>query len=270
MGMKLVRGRFFAETDSENAPVVAVINETMAKRYWPGEEPIGKRFRVNSDKYPWITIVGVLGQVRQNAVAEKPRAEMYVPHAQWGAAGGSTRRAMTFVIRTAGDPLAILPYVRDAVRSIDPNLPLADVRALDQVVAAALSQARFTTLLLGGFAGLALTLAAIGIYGVISLLVARRRREIGIRIALGARPALILEMVIVRGIRLVVVGVAIGLVAAAALTHVMTSLLYGVRPFDPLTFAAVPAILGSVAILACVVPAARAARLNPVIALREE
>jgi len=270
LGMNLVRGRFFVETDTEKAPVVAVINETMARRYWPGEEPISKRFRVSSETYPWITIVGVVGQVRQNAVTENPRAEMYVPHAQWAAAGGSTRHAMTFVIRTAGDPLAILSNVRQALRSIDPNLPLAEVRTLDQVAAAALSQARFATLLLGAFAGLALALATIGIYGVISLLVARRRREIGIRMALGARSTSILGMVVMRGMTLEVIGAATGLVAGAALTRVMRSLLYGVTPFDPITFMAVPAILASVAILACVIPAARAARLNPVIALREE
>jgi len=270
MGMKLVRGRFFAETDAERAPVVAVINETMAKRYWAGEDPIGKRFRVNRETYPWITIVGIVGQVRQNAITEKPRAEMYVPHAQWAAAGGSTRRAMTFVIRTVGDPLAIFPRALEAVRSMDPNLPLAEVRTLDQVAAAALSQARFTTLLLAGFAGLALMLATIGIYGVISLLVARRRREIGIRLALGAGSASILRMVVMRGMTLVAVGLSMGLVAAVALTRVVASLLYAVKPLDPMTFMVVPGILVFVAMLACAIPAARAARLDPVITLREE
>lgn len=270
MGMKLARGRFFAETDNENAPTVAVVNETMATRYWPREDPIGKRFRVNRETYPWITIVGVVGQVRHNAITEKPRAEMYVPHAQWGAAGGDTPRGMTFVIRTAADPLGVLPHVRETVRSVDPNLPLAEVRTLNQVTADALSQARFTALLLSLFAGLALTLATIGIYGVMSLLVARRRREIGIRMALGARSGSVLGMVVARGMTLVAVGVAIGLVAAAGLTRVVVSLLYGVTPLDPMTFTAVPAILASAAILACLIPAGRAARLNPVITLREE
>ena len=270
MGMKLVRGRFFAETDTENAPIVAVINETMARRYWPGEEAIGKRFRVNRDTFPWITIVGIVGQVRHNTITEKPRAEMYVPHAQWGVAGASTRRAMTFVMRTTVNPLAVLAEVREAVRSVDPNLPLAEPRTLDRVTAGALSQARFTTLLLGFFAGLALTLATIGIYGVISLLVTRRRREIGIRMALGARSSSILGMVVTRGMTLAAVGVGAGLVAATGLTRVVASLLYAVTPLDPLTFSAVPAILAAVALLACVIPAGRAARLNPVMALRGE
>jgi ABC-type antimicrobial peptide transport system permease subunit len=177
---------------------------------------------------------------------------------------------MTFVIRTAGNPLGVLPYVRQAVRSIDPNLPLAEVRTLDDVTTDALSQARFTTLLMSLFAGLALALATIGIYGVISLLVARRRREIGIRIALGARSGSILGMVVSRGMRLAAVGVGAGLVIAAGLTRVMASLLYAVGPLDPLTFTAVPAIVVCVALLACVIPAGRAARLDPIVALREE
>jgi putative ABC transport system permease protein len=270
MGMKLARGRSFAETDNEKAPIVAVINDTMAARYWPGEDPIGKRFRVSREPFPWITIVGIVAQIRHNAVTEKARAEMYVPHGQWGAAGGSTRRAMTFVIRTSADPLGVFPHVRETVRSLDSNLPLAEVRTLEQVSADALSQARFTTLLLCLFAGLALALATIGIYGVISLLVARRRREIGIRMALGAYSTTIVGMVVGRGMTLAAVGVGLGLVAAAGLTRVVASLLYAVTPFDPVTFTAVPVLLASVALMACVIPAGRAARLNPVVALREE
>jgi putative ABC transport system permease protein len=271
MGIRLARGRFLAEGDDANAPLAAVINETMATRYWPNEDAIGKRFRVtNREPYPWIMVVGLVGQVRHNAVTEKPRAEMYASHAQWGAAGASTRRAMTFVIRTLGDPLAVVPHVRDAARSLDPNLPLSEVRALDQVTDDALSQTRFTTLLLGAFAALALTLATVGLYGVVTLGVARRRREIGIRIALGARSASILGMVLARGVTLTTIGLGAGLIAALGLTRVLASLLYGVTPFDPLTFVAVPAILGAAALLACLIPAGRAARLNPVVALREE
>jgi predicted lysophospholipase L1 biosynthesis ABC-type transport system permease subunit len=243
----------------------------MAARYWPNQDAVGKRFSiVNQEPYLWITVVGVVGQVRHNVVTEKPRAEMYVAHAQWGAAGASTRRAMTFVIRTAANPLTLLPSIREAVRTVDPNVPLSEVRTLDQVAGDALAQARFTTLLLGAFAALALTLATVGLYGVISLLVARRRREIGIRIALGARSSAILGMVVARGAQLVAVGVAVGLIAAMGLTRVVASLLYGVTPYDPLTFVGVPAVLAFAALLACLIPAGRAARLNPIVALREE
>lgn len=270
MGIRLTRGRFLSESDDENAPVAAVINETMAARYWPGEDAIGKRFRVGGPTVPWVTIVGIVGHVRHNTVTEKPRAEMYVPHAQWGAAGASTRRAMTFVIRTTADPFTVLPHVREAVRSIDTTLPLSEVRTLDEIAADALSEARFTTALLGLFAGLALTLATVGIYGLMSLLIARRRREIGIQVALGARSTEIVGMVVGRGMRLAAVGVAAGLIAAAGLSRVMTSLLYAVTPMDPLTFMAVPAILVCVTLLACLIPAVRAMRLNPIAALRQE
>lgn len=269
MGMKRLSGRFFTSGDHETAPLVAVINETMAKRYWPGEDARGKRFHLGTAEQPWITIVGIIGQIRHNTVTESPRAEMYIPHAQWGAAGASPPRGMTFVIRTAGDPLAMVGYAREAIRAIDPNLPIAEVRTLERVTDDSFSQARFTTSLLGLFAGLALTLAAIGIYGVISLLVARRRQEIGIRIALGARPALILGMVLRRGLVLAGFGVAIGVGSALLLTRVLSTMLYGVSRFDAVTFAAVPLILACVAVLACLIPAGRAATLNPVVALRD-
>jgi putative ABC transport system permease protein len=270
MGMKLVRGRFITDADQETSPLSAVINETMARRYWPNEDAIGKRFHIGTNSQPWITVVGVVGQVRHNAVTETPRAEMYAPHAQWAAAGASAPRGMTFVIRTSGDPIAVLGYLRQTLRSLDPNLPLADVRTLDRVAGDSLSQARFTTLLLGLFAALALTLATIGIYGVISLLVTRRRQEIGIRMALGARPASILNMVVRRGMALAGIGVAAGLLAALLLTRVLTNLLYGVTRFDLTTFALVPCVLAGIALIACLIPAGRAATLDPVVALREE
>jgi len=270
MGMSLKRGRFYTDADNENAPVVAVVNETMANRYWPDRDAVGQRFRIGTASNPWITIVGVVGQVRHNAISETPRAEMYVPHPQWAAAGASAPRGMTFVVRTAGDPMGVLAHARRTLRTLDPNLPMADARPLAQVVDDALATARFATQLLALFAVLALTLAAIGIYGVISLLVARRRQEIGIRMALGARPALILRMVIGRGLALAATGVAFGLAAAALLTGALGSLLYGVTRFDPVTFALVPGVLATVALLACLVPAGRAARLDPVRALRED
>ncbi len=272
MGMRLARGRTIGEGDHENAPLVAVINQTMANRYWPAEDAIGKRFHLGSDVRPWITVVGIIGQVRHNAVTETSRAEMYVPHAQWSpaGAGANVRRDLTFVIRTAGDPLAVLGYARDALRSLDPNLPLADVRTLAGVANDSLSQPRFTTMLLTLFAALALALATIGIYGVVSLLVARRRQEIGIRMALGAKRIAILGMVVRRGMALAGVGVLIGLGGALVLTRLLTSMLYGVTRFDALTFAVVPALLAAVALVACLIPAGRAATVNPLESLREE
>ncbi|HMC54181.1 MAG TPA: ABC transporter permease [Gemmatimonadaceae bacterium] len=270
MGMTLVRGRFFADADDERAPVVAVINETMARRYWPGEDVIGRRFHLGSANQPWISIVGIVGPVRHNAVTELPRAEMYIPHAQFDTAGGSASRGMTFVLRTDEEPLALVAGVRQLVRSMDPDLPLAEVRTLQRVADDALAQPRFTAFLLGLFAALALTLATIGIYGVISLLVTRRRQEIGIRMALGAQASAIVGMVLRRGVVLTVIGVAIGLAAAAGLSRILASLLYGVTPFDPATFAAVPVALTLVAGIACVFPAGRAARTDPMVALREE
>ncbi|MGH7676874.1 MAG: ABC transporter permease [Gemmatimonadaceae bacterium] len=270
MGVKLVQGRFVTDADHENAPLVATVNETMAKRYWPSESALGKRFHLGTGTQPWITIVGIVGQVRHNAVTELSRGEMYVPHAQWGAAGASAPRGMTFVIRTAGDPLGMLGYVRQAVRSLDPNLPLSDIKTLERVADDSVSQARFTTLLLGLFAALALTLAAIGIYGVISLLVTRRRQEIGIRIALGAKPSSVLTMVLRRGFVLTGTGVLIGVGTALLLTRLLTAFLYGVSPFDAATFALVPLVLAAVALLACLIPAGRAATVNPVVALRQD
>ena len=269
MGMKIREGRGITDADNENAPIVAVVNETMAKRYWP-DGAIGKRYHIGSLNQPWITIIGVAGQVRHNAVIEAPRAEMYVPHAQWGAAGASASRALTYVIRTTGDPLGVLGYVRQTVRALDPNLPIADIQTLERVMANSLSQARFTTALLGLFAALALVLASIGIYGVIALLVSRRRQEIGIRMALGAKPGSILAMVVRRGMVLAATGVAIGLLGALALGSVLNSMLYGVTRFDPATFATVPAVLAGVALAACIIPAGRAARVSPMLALRED
>ncbi len=269
MGMTIREGRGISESDNENAPIVAVVNETMAKKYWP-DGAIGKRFHIGTLNQPWITIVGVIGQVRHNAVTEAPRAEMYVPHAQWGAAGASASRGLTYVIRTTGNPLGVLGYVRQTVRSLDPNLPIADVQTLETVMANSLSQAKFTTSLLGLFAGLALTLASIGIYGVIALLVSRRRQEIGIRIALGARPRSILAMVVRRGMVLAGTGVAIGLAGALALGSVLNSMLFRVTRFDPATFATIPALLAAVALVACLIPAGRAANVSPMTALRED
>jgi putative ABC transport system permease protein len=268
MGLRLVRGRLLTEADREDAPLVAVINETMAARYWPGDEALGKRFHMNTDDRPWMTIVGIVRTVRHNAVVEPPRAEMYIPHAQLPIEVGSAPRGMTLVVKTAADPIAMAGTIRQAVRELDSRLPVSAIRTMESVTAAALSRPRFTTLLLGLFAALALVLAALGIYGTISLLVAERSQEIGIRMALGAGRRTILSMVLGQGLALAAIGAGVGLAGAVALRRVLANVLYGVSSLDPLTFAVVPAMLGAVALFACLFPARRAAATDPVHTLR--
>jgi putative ABC transport system permease protein len=269
MGLGLARGRFLTAADREDAPAVAVINETMAARYWPGEDALGRQFMMGTDDKPWLTIVGIVKTVRHNAVVEAPRAEMYVAHAQLPAHIRSAPRGMTLTIKTNGDPLAVAGAVRAAVRGLDRNLPVSDIRAMDAVAAAALSQPRFVTFLLGLFAAMALTLAAIGIYGTISLLVAERTQEMGIRLALGAERTSILTLILGQGLWLTAAGLAVGLAGAVLLARTLAGLVYGVGTLDPLTFAAVPALLCAVALLACLVPALRAASVDPITTLRQ-
>ncbi len=270
MRIKLVRGRVLTAGDRETGAYSAVINETMAARYWPGQDAVGKRFHLGTLDQPWITVVGIVGRVRHNAVVEQPRAEMYLAHAQFAAEGASAPRGMTFVVRTAGDPRALAAMLRSAVRGMDRNLPVADLRTLASVADDALSQARFTTAMLGLFAALAVTLAATGIYGLMSLLVARRRQEIAIRAALGAGRRTILAMIVRRGLTTAAAGVGIGVTSALFVTRALAGLLYGVARLDPVTFALVPVGLILVALAASVVAAAGAARVDPMLALRQE
>jgi putative ABC transport system permease protein len=273
MGVQLVSGRFLNSTDDETSVPVAVLNETMAARYWPAGDAVGKRFRLGTgpdNTNPWITVAGIARPVHHNAVTEQARTEMYVAHAQWAAAGASTPLGMTFVVRTNGDPLTIVPRVRETIRSLDPNVPMSDVRSLQTVADNALSEPRFATTLIAVFGGLALLLATIGIYGVISLRVARRGREIGIRMALGAPARAVLAMILQRGVAIAAVGVAIGTVGALLATRALGGLLYGVGALDLATFAAVPLVLAGVAMLASLLPALRATRIDPAIALRDD
>jgi len=265
MEIPLVRGRYVTAADHEDAPLAVVINDTMAKRYWPGEDAIGKRFIMGTDdSKPWLTIVGVVATVRHNAVVEAPRAEMYVPHADLPREIGGATRAMTLVIKTEGDPMALAEPLREAVRAMDRNLPVSDIRPMDRVAMEALAQPRFTTFLLGLFAALALALAAIGIYGTVSLLAAERTQEMGIRLALGAEKGAILRMILLQGMSLVAMGLALGLGGAVFITRLLASIVYGVGTLDPLTFAMVPTLLTLVALLACFLPARRAASVDPV------
>jgi putative ABC transport system permease protein len=272
MRIQLVAGRFMTPADRTGAPLVALVSEAMAETYWPGTNAVGKRFHLGTRDQPWITIVGVVRNVRHNAVTETPRREMYLPHSQWPImrGDGSPQRSMTLVVRTARDPLALATAVRDQVRALDPSLPVAEITTMDDITATALAEPRFTTLLLGSFAALALLLAAIGNYGVISFTAARRTHELGIRIALGASRISVAGSLLGEGLLTAGCGVAVGLLASFWLTRLIAGQLYGVTPLDPAVFVAVPVALIGVAALASYLPARRAARISPLIVLKTE
>lgn len=266
----LLAGRYPTEADGPDAPPVAVINQAMAERYWPGEEALGRRFHLGTLDQPWVEIIGIIPNIRHNAVIEDAREEMVLVHSQFVTVTGGRsgpRRGMTLVLRTSDEPMAVLPAVRDAVRELDPRLPLADVRTLDEVAAGALAQPRFTALLLTAFALLGLVLSAVGLYGVLSFMAARRTNEIGIRLALGARPADVIRMVMGEGLALAGAGALVGIAAAAVLTRLLDAQLFGVAPLDPATFFSVPGLLLLVAALAAYLPARRASSVSPVAAL---
>jgi len=271
MGEQVLRGRTISDADKSDSQLVALVNEEMVRRYWTGRDPIGGRLRIGmrADR-PWVTIIGVVKDVRHNGVAGVVKEKFYVPHAQWHKSVGNPIRAMTLVVKTATAPSTLTSSVRGAIRQLDPNLPVADVRPMTEVVGAALSTPRFTSALLSMFAILALTLSAVGIYGVLSYVVSRRTREIGIRVAIGADRGRVLRMVLASGLGLAMIGVVTGLVAALALTRLLSGLLHGVTAEDPATFAAVAAALVSVALAASLAPAWRATRVDPVVALKSE
>jgi putative ABC transport system permease protein len=269
MGITPVRGRLFTAADNEKAPLVVVVNDTMAGRYWPGEDALGKRFHLNTDDRPWLTIVGIIPTVRHNAVVESPRAEAYLPHAQVAVELGSATRAMTLAIRTDGEPTALISAIRQAMRDVGPRLPLGEIQTMQDVTAMALAQPRLTAMLLGLLAALALALASLGVYSTVSVLVTERTREIGIRVALGAERKSILRLVASEGALLAATGLGLGIAGALLLTRLLGGLLYGVGPLDPLTFAVVPAVLGVLTMLACLQPARRAMAVDPAVTLRQ-
>jgi predicted permease len=272
MGTRLVRGRWFARSDTTATGPVAVVNETMARTYWTDPAAvIGGRIRLGSaTARPWATVVGIVADERHNGVTGIAREKFFIPHVQWPAAtsGGDPIRSVFVVARTAGDPMSVAGAVRDEIRQMDASLPVASVRSMNDVVAAALATPRLTGFLLGVFAAIALALAAVGIYGVLAYLVSQRTQEIGIRLAIGADPSQVLGMILRQGLGLAAVGIAAGLLGAFALTRLMEGLLYEVRPTDPITFVAVAAGLLLIALLASFLPARRATRVSPIIALR--
>jgi predicted permease len=273
LGERLVRGRWLSDLDTIHAPDVALINDAMARTYWPGADPIGRRFRMISDgaDRPWITVVGVVGDVRHNGITGPIKPKFYRAMAQWSrSAGGPARDAALVIKTTTANPYVLVEPVRRAVRQLDPNLPIAAIQSGDDIVARAVATPRLTGSLLGVFAALALLLAAVGIYGVLSYVVSQRRREIGIRMAIGAGRGEVIRLVLSGGLAWSAAGLAIGLAVAFAATRAMRTLLYGVAPFDAMTFASAGALLLFVAAVACLLPAIRATRINPVRTLRAE
>ena len=262
----LLAGRFFTEADRADSAKVVIVNESFAKRWWPNESPLGKRVKQGfpQDDRPFREIVGVVGDVAQEGLDLPVQTEVYLPLAQ------DSDTAITFVARTASDPMSLARAATAAIHRVDPNQSVSWVQPLTRLVVESVARRKFTTLLLGLFGALALILASVGIYGVVSYGVAQRTREIGIRTALGAGPREVLRLVFAQALRLAAVGLLVGGAGALLLTRFLQSLLFQTPPFDPSTFAGVGVLLTGVVLLACANPARRALRVNPTIALRSE
>jgi putative ABC transport system permease protein len=264
MGVPLLRGRDFTPQDSPASPPVALVNESMARRLWPNEDAIGKRLRPGDAQGAWATVVGVVGDERLLGLESEARPTLYRPFQQ------HPSPAMSLIIKTAGDPAGLAPLVRNAIRAVDPDQPVFLVETLEQVLGSTLAGRRFYMILLGVFAALAASLSVVGLYSVLAYSVSRRTREFGIRLALGAKPVDVVLLVVSQGLVLTAAGAAIGLGLAAVLTRYLASLLYGVRPTDAWTFFGVAGLLLAVGLAASWLPSRRAARLNPMEALRHE
>jgi predicted permease len=274
MGIRMRRGRDFDARDVESAPRVAVINETMARKYWPGEDAIGKRFRFDSStsQTAWMSVAGVIADPKQWNWSAPPDSEMYIPYLQDALYlhDPGSFLTMTLVVRTAGVPSAVAPMVREQIARIDSSVPVTAMLPMEQVISGAVWQARLSMAVFSAFAAMALVLATTGIFAVMSYIVTGRTQEIGIRMALGARQADVLWMVLLQSMRPVGAGVALGFCGAVALTRLMKTLLYEVSPTDPAVLAGVTLLLVLVAAAAGLLPARRAARIDPVTALRDE
>jgi putative ABC transport system permease protein len=265
LGVPLLRGRSFTEADRAGAPAVIIINQTMAATLFPGEDPIGRRMQLGdpNPNAPWLTIVGVVGDVKYTGLEKASEPTMYTPYEQhlWWP-------TMYLVVRSSVDPAGLVPALRAQVAGLDPLLPMARVSTMDALLKQSVAEPRFRTTLLGIFAAIALLLAVLGIYGVLSYTVGQRTQEIGIRMSLGAQRRDVLALVLGQGMALAGLGVAIGLAAAMALCRVLAGLLFGVGPTDPMTFFAVALVMTASALLACWIPARRATRVDPIVALR--
>ncbi len=271
MGTRLVRGRWFTAADTSESQPIAVINETLARQYFRDGNAVGGRLRVGGMKNPWATVVGIVADERHNGVTGLVKEKFYIPHSQWHVAtAGNLVRNAFIVVRSASDPTRLAAPIRAEIRNLDHSVPVANVRLMRDVVAASLATPRLTGFLLGSFAVMALLLAAVGLYGVLAYVVARRTHEIGIRLAIGADRGQVVGMVLRQGLTLAVIGLAVGVACALGLTRLMGSVLYEVTPGDPWTYAAVGAALLAVSVAASAIPALRAARVNPLEALRAE
>jgi putative ABC transport system permease protein len=264
MGIPCLAGRQLTDRDDEHAQPVAVINAQMAKRFWPGDNPVGRRFKPTVRGGAWTEIVGVVGDVRHDSLDKPPDPEVFVPFDQ------SPASQLNLTILTAQDPLSIASAVRAAVYSLDPDQAVYNLRTMQQWVSASVGEPRFRTWLIGAFAIIAIVLTAIGVYGVMTYSVAQRTREIGVRMALGAQYRDMIGTVFKSGLQITLLGLAIGLSGALALTRVLKSVLYQVSPADPVTFISAAIVLVLLVLLACWSPAHRAASVNPVEALRNE
>jgi putative ABC transport system permease protein len=271
LGIPLVRGRYFDRTDGEKTPGVVILNNTMARRFWPNEDPIGKRLKAGFDGSQWCTIVGIVGDVKHTGLDAATNAEMYYHYLQIPPElMGFVEGTMTLVLRTQGEPNSMVSAVRGEVQRLDADLAVFNVKTMQDLVGGSLAQPRFRTLLLGVFAVVALILAATGLYGVIAYAVTQRTNELGVRMALGAQNSDVLKMVVGEGAQLAAIGIGVGLVVAVPLMRIISRLLFGVNAYDPLTFLGTCCVILLVALAASYLPALKAIKVDPLVALRQE
>jgi predicted permease len=265
LGIKLVKGRYFTERDDDRAPLITVVNETLASRYFPGEEPLGKHLILKQSN-PRIApeIVGVVGDVKGNGLAAESKPSIYIPYLQ------DPSPVISVALQTDANPLGLAASARNAVRSVDKDQPIDNMVAMEELVSKSTSQQRLNMILLSIFAAIALVLAGVGIFSIMAQSVRQREQELGVRIALGAQPGQILRMVIVQGMILVLIGITLGLVATFFLGRLISSLLFGVSALDPLIYLSVPLLLAAVALFANYIPGRRATKVDPITTLRRE
>jgi putative ABC transport system permease protein len=271
MRLRTTAGRVLESRDDFNGPLAMVINQRFVEKYFAGRDPLGERVRIGgSDSGLTYAVVGVVDDVRHNALTREVKAQFYVTLAHFARAPGNTLRSMTLVVRTDQNPRSLIAPLRAVIREIDPRLPVFDVRTMEEVVGTSIAEPRFAMELLGLFGALALVVSAIGIFGIVSQVVASRSHEFGIRAALGAMPGQLVRLSLASGLRQASVGLALGVALALVLTRAMAQLLYGVKPGDPITLAGVVVVTGLVVLVASAAPARRAARTQPGVVLHNE